>query len=434
MYRSISIITSIVISCFLSCSQGQPIYEVESIREADTCRYDSNHSYEIYLPPRLNEEEKLPLLIIIDPHGSGAHALNMFKYAANKYSVALVASNYIENGCSDYIKAISDLQADVKNKYPVNEVTFLTGFSGGARMALDYAQRTKVYGVISCGALASENQIRSIGSTVYSISGTDDFNFVETAQYLFNETTIPSNLKIELTNASHSWPDSMVLASAVAFQLLSSKSESIPDRVRENKNDFINTQVHKIDSCIIANKHINAWLIARNMNKSSAFKQNNKFKELCSEIQTNEYFINEIQQLKSALQFEMNVRTSYTAALSEKDSEWWAGELRSIENKIANEPDKYKQDMYKRIKSFWGIACYSFCNRAVQAKNTEMLRKILSVYKMIEPNNPDAFYFSAFVPYWQGNMQETSMAIQEALRKGYSDEKKLKENFPELSN
>ena len=52
------------------------------------------------------------------------------------------------------------------------------------RQALGYALTHKLSGLILCGALASADQINAITCPVFAISGMDDFNFMETAQYL----------------------------------------------------------------------------------------------------------------------------------------------------------------------------------------------------------------------------------------------------------
>ena len=200
---------------------------MKAVEKTDSCKLDPNNIYEVYIPEK-NPEEKLPLLIIIDAHGSGKFALEKFKQAANQYPVILVASDFIKNGFENYQAAIQTLIDDVKQKYPAGETIFMTGFSGGARMALGYALNHQPKGLILCGALASADQINALHCPIISISGMDDFNFVETAQFLFQDNLIPKNLKIELTNASHDWPESTLLSNAFGFLWLSTQAEDIP--------------------------------------------------------------------------------------------------------------------------------------------------------------------------------------------------------------
>src|SRR5665647_394965 len=124
----------------------------------------------------------------------------------------------------------------------------MTGFSGGARMALGYALAHPLNGLILCGALASPDQINALRCPVIAISGMDDFNFMETAQYLFQEQSTPGNLKIELTNASHCWPDNLMLANAFGFFRLSGPAADIHSSPKSQLKMYCLNQQSRINS------------------------------------------------------------------------------------------------------------------------------------------------------------------------------------------
>jgi hypothetical protein len=86
--------------------------------------------------------------------------------------------------------------------------------------------------------------------------------------------------------------------------------------------------------------------------------------------------------------------------------------------------------MYRRIKSFWGIVSYSLCKQAVNTQNAEALNKIVSIYRTLEPENPDMFYFSAFPYFWAGNNESTVSMLQKAIKAGFSDKSQLQKDFP----
>jgi len=134
--------------------------------------------------------------------------------------------------------------------------------------------------------------------------------------------------------------------------------------------------------------------------------------------------------LGKCLQYETSVRQSYINAFQIKDTLWWKKEIGTTNEKIKTEQDSYTKDMYRRIKGFWGIACYSLCKQAINLQNTEALTKILSIYRMLEPENPDMLYFSAFPSFWAGNNEETLSTLKKALKAGFSDRSQLKNDFP----
>jgi hypothetical protein len=320
---------------------------------------------------------------------------------------------------------------DVRQKYPIGGMVFMTGFSGGARMALGYALTNQMNGLILCGALANPDQISAVRCPVISISGMDDFNFMETAQFLFQEQYIPDNLKIELTNDSHSWPDSPMLSNAFGFLRLSCLSRDIPSISNLQLNMFCQDQQSRIDSLKRNRDFLRAALIARNMSSAKPFNSDKTFASNYNDLKTNPEYHSQLNQIKKCLNSEISVRQPYLDAFQTKDTLWWKNEILRLEEKIETEQDSYTRDMYRRIKGFWGIASYSFCKQAVASKDEDLLKKILPIYRILEPENPDMLYFSSFPSFWKGNNDATLAKLKKAIEAGFSDRSQLKKDFPE---
>ena len=413
------------------CGTGNSNETVKAVEKTDSCKLDPKNTYEVYIPERDNPVDKLPLLVILDSHGSGKFALNKFKRGANQYPAILVASNLIKNGFEGYDGAIKTLIEDVRKKYPTGETVFMTGFSGGARMALGYALAHQMNGLILCGALANTDQINALHCPVISISGMDDFNFMETAQYLFQEQTTPGNLKIELTNASHNWPDSLMLSNAFGFLRLSCHASDIPSLPKSQLKMYCLNQQSRIDTLKQHGDFLKAALIARNMALTEPFNNEKAFASSYNELKNNPAHINQLNRLEQCLNYEISVRQPFLDDFRTKDTLWWKNEIRSSEEKIKTEQDSYIKDTYRRIKGFWGLASYSLCKQAISGQNAEALNKTLYIYRMLEPDNPDMFYFSAFPYFWKGNNEATLSMLKKAMEAGFSDRSQLKKDFPE---
>ncbi|HZK95514.1 MAG TPA: hypothetical protein VFC67_15005 [Prolixibacteraceae bacterium] len=432
MNRLILLLFSLLVCGLISCNGiSKSNGRVKPVEKTDNCKLDSKNTYEVYIPERKNASDKLPLLVIIDAHGSGKFALNKFKQAANQYPSVLIASNLVKNGFEGYEGAIQTLIEDVHQKYPVGETVFITGFSGGARMALGYALAHHQNGLILCGALANPDQINALHCPVISISGMDDFNFIETAQYLFQEQSTPGNLKIELTNASHAWPDSQMLANAFGFLRISCMAADDPSLPKSQLKLYCQKQQSRIDSLRQQGDFLKAVLVARNMSSTEPFNSDKTFASTCSTLKTNPEYISQMSRLEKGLNYEISVHQPYLEAFRTKDTLWWKNEIRTSEEKIKTEQDPYTKDTYLRIKGFLGIASYTFCKQAVKEQNAEALNKILSIYRMLEPENPDMFYFSSFPYFWKGDNEATLSMVKKALDAGFTDRSQLKKDFPE---
>jgi len=423
----------ILLFCVLtSCSgAGKSSVSTKAVEKTDSCNLDTKNTYEVYIPSRINNASKLPLLVIIDSHGSGKFALNKFKLGANQYPAVLIASNLIKNGYEGYERAIQTLIDDVRQKYPVNETVFMTGFSGGARMVLGYGLTHSLDGLILCGALANRDQLIALRCPVFSISGMDDFNFMETAQYLFDEKQTPANLKIELTNTSHTWPDSLILANAFGFLRFSCRvvdNSKLPD---SQLVQYCQQQLVKINSLKMQGDYLKAALVAGNMAQTEPFNSDGVFASIFQKLKSSPTYISQLNRLGKCLDFETGVRQSSVDAFQTKDLMWWKNEINTTNKKITEEADPYTKDMYRRIRGFWGIACFSLCKQAINQHNADVLTKILSIYRVLEPENPDLFYFSSFPPFWKGNNETTLSTLKKALKAGFTDRSQLKKDFPE---
>jgi hypothetical protein len=433
MYRSLLLIFSLSVLGLTSCSvAGKTDKTVPAIELTVCCNLDSGNTYEVYIPERAQSVEKLPLLIILDSHGSGKFALDKFKFGAKQNQTAIIASNTIKNGFTGFENAIQTMLDDVRGKYPVGSTVFITGFSGGARMALGYALSHQVNGLILCGALAGSDQLNAVHCPVISISGMDDFNFMETAQYLFQEQSTPGNLKIELTDASHSWPDSLLLANALGFLRLSGKAGDIPSLPESHLKTYCRNQHSRIDSLVQKGDFLKAALIARNMASAEPFSNDGDFASTYKNLKTDAGYISQLNKLKTNLDFEISVRQPFIDAFKTKDINWWENEIRTAEEKIKTVQDPFTKDTYLRIKGFWGIASFTFCQQAVKQQDIASLNKLLPIYRLLEPENPDMFYFSAFPYLWKGNNEATISTLKKAIEKGYSDMDQLKKDFPEV--
>jgi len=418
---------------FLSCRGTETSsFSTSAVIRSDSCRLDPLNKYEVYIPKREKSDEQIPLLLILDAHGSGRFALTKFISAADQYHCLLVASDRVKNDVPDFESLIENLVQDVQQKYPVQKVIFLSGFSGGARMALQYAMSHPVDGLLMCGAMANPEQLRNIQCLVFSISGLDDFNFIETAPYLFPIDKMPTNLNIRLTHASHDWPDSSLLSDAIGFLRLSCRSNHLPHPSLSELLTYEQKQNSFMDTAIRRGDFLQAALMAHSMVSAFPFDTVPAFKQVFHRLTANPAFQKELTSLNQSIMEEMNLRSFYMNAFFTQDQSWWQAQINNLNQQIKTDQNDYMHDMYVRLKAFLGIACYSMSQQAVMANDDFSLAKILFVYRLLEPHNPDMFYFSAFIPYRKGDKAAAVLLLKQALQSGFSDRSRLQKDFPSL--
>jgi len=387
---------------FACQSKGKASELTSVVDQTASCQSNPQHTYQVFIPSVESVCNNLPLLVVIDSHGDGNLAVAQFKDAVQKYPAVVVGSNLIKNNDATYIQELEELIADVKSRYPVGETLYIGGFSGGARMSIGYAVNHRTDGVIACGALAQPDQIKAVHCPLMAILGMDDFNFVEAAQFVLNPSQMPSNLLIEITKASHSWPEKSLLTQVFGYFQLSASNTICGTDKKKVMAAYVEGQELRIDSLTLAKEPIQAAMVALNLTHSAELESEGSFSSVSEKLMQSEGYKFQQNELMASIQFEMKVREAYYNALQQKDFVWWKKEIDVLNSKIGSEPNVYTQMAYLRIKGFLGIVCYSLSNQCVRSNDVQQLEQILTVYRLVEPNNPDMLNFAAVLQQLKG--------------------------------
>ena len=420
-----------ILLLWISCGNKPHASSSQPVLKTDTCNSDHNHTYSVYIPAHTQECDIMPLVIVIDPHGSGSYAISHFIEAAESYKFILGASNLIKNNYTGYGNAIEVLMRDIKDKYPVNDEIYLAGFSGGARMVLSFAQDHQLNGVLACGALAPKDQLEAINTSIYALSGRADFNFPEVANFILDETDKPSNLKIQLTSEMHQWPSSKDISQALGWLYLS----DMPADKRCISHsailkDYAATGKKLVDSLLQNKQYIQIKMLCHNMLGIKDIPERHYFKETAESADNDPALLAEISRLRKSLQFEYKIREAYYSAFSSKDIIWWTREINYLNTRTKDSSDMAMQFALKRIKAFLGIICYTLTNNALRTNDLNTASKTLEIYKLVEPANPDMSYFFALYYLKTGKIDLISEYLKGALENGFSDTIQMKKEFP----
>jgi hypothetical protein len=131
------------------------------------------------------------------------------------------------------------------------------------------------------------------------------------------------------------------------------------------------------------------------------------------------------------LAMEIRLQQGYLLALRERDTLWWRNEIRGLNEKISRGSNGMMQPVYNRIKSFISIAAYSNCNSSLRQNDLRMAEKYISVYRVVDPGNPDGYYFNALFLSKSGQENAAAVSFRKAVSLGFTDFKKAREELPE---
>ena len=403
-----------------TCRQDRNIYPVNYTAVASgSCKSDTLNTYHYIRPVRYNGS--LPLLIILDSGGDGLMAVKKIQPAVSQIPCLVVGSDRIRNNFQGYIQAIDLLIREFSQKYSVSQV-YIAGFSGGARMAFDYARVHAIQGVLMCGAGPSVNSYEGMPCPVYMIAGTTDFNFSETFYNPLKRSGQPQ-LMSGYFRGIHEWPPAEMLYDGLLF--LTGKAISGGDVLLKKESARLSDRA---DSMLIKNE---TFFALKACELALQFDPQNKAaKKQWEEFKNNPRFQGDIIKIESDLILESRINQAYAEASMTRDSSWWFNELKQLSSEIANNKAAQK-DHFLRIKAFLGILFYSRLNVLIHSQpGNGQIIQILAAYRQAEPENPDVYYDFALYYLKKGHEKMSLNFLKTALSLGFKDQAKMGNDFP----
>lgn len=206
---------------------------VAEVVEGVPCVSDPTQTYALYLPSGFSDERRWPALIVMDPRGRSAPALEVFRPGAEEFGwMVLSSDNTLSDGPMEpNVRAINALLQEVQRRYPVDaERIYLAGFSGTAMFAWQVASQVPIAGVIAAGGRFEPGQEdRPVNVPTFGTAGTVDFNYTEMFRVHELLTRWETPQRLESFPGVHGWMPPQIARRAIAWhELQAMRSELRP--------------------------------------------------------------------------------------------------------------------------------------------------------------------------------------------------------------
>jgi dienelactone hydrolase len=363
--------------------------------DLDSCRNEPDHHYFISKPENISAQQRLPLILVIDPHGDGKLASEKFSDALVDIPAVIAGSEKLRNNYQHFESSLSHLVDDVLAKYPADpDKVIMAGFSGGARMAYYYGMSHKVLGIIMFGAGPDRSHTKTGSERVFAVSGTRDFNFME--QYIppFSGLHDDPDYMCDFFRGNHEWPPLQNIYESVAYILKDEPDlpESISTRISEKMLMDYDCLLESNDLFFAGKALEKAWCF------SADIKVKTRVSQMIDEFKNMPGWIDYNQKFEGYLQKELRLKQAYADRLADPDTSWWKNEILSLNQNLSSCSDPVKEDYLYRLKGFIGIILYSKINAILQNDlHTDELVRLLFIYELAEPESPDLIKFKSQV-------------------------------------
>ena len=397
-----------------SIQPSKPILILDSIYKILILN-DTTQSYQLYIPAKASDLSKVSVIVFFDPHGAGYIPIGKYKYLANQLGVVLVGSNSSQNGQSEAQSSqiANNLLSDLTVRMGCNpSLITLCGFSGGAKVALNYgANNAQIGRVIYMGAALPIKPSHPLA--LFGFAGQQDMNYSDLLQFAAQfENTNSANLLIEW-QGKHEWLDEQHFQYAILWLLhqVSGQSKTTDSLVisKAFKNLALQRETCKRQTDAIGEEqylHLLAMLTDTKI-----------CKEELSKLHQSTPYLKAFAQRQQVLQNETAQKQLLLAAFQNQNSEWWAKVIKGYT--MSQNPSD------KRLLGFISLACYSYSTQLLKQNNQEGAAKILDIYELADPTNTDQLYFHAQLNASQGNAEKSMVYLQKAVKNGFTDKGKI---------
>jgi hypothetical protein len=407
-----------------------------SVTDTVRCKANANHYYALYLPVENATVKKYPLLLFFDPGGRASVPIRNYHLLAEQYHIIIACSYQSRNGpFQPCIDATYEMLNDIETRFNVDVSSiFLSGFSGGARLATLLAIRDHQFaGVIACGAtFPGDLKISKDRAVPYAIIiGDHDMNYLEGVQSTAYLQLIKNPVtKVEFYG-DHRWPDPEKFDEAITWQFI--KKDLIPDVQTKNYRDKKIRELQiQLDS--------GNWLTAHDL----GIQLTEGFPVSHGDLQTDSilrfiendvhYLAQKKEQeklLKLEEEWRMKFYEKYNKAMYLPDSAFHENEWAAVKqefNKLRFSKDKNKKMTGERLFDFgWRIGAeqsYLLYNQKDYVHAFTNAR-IWSVFK---PDDFYVWYRMATIRAAQNETKEALVYLKKSFDKGFRNKEQIEQD------
>ena len=421
-------ISHLIISILLS-SAGK-------MTDSVICKADPAQSYALYVPAR-GDRAALPVIFFFDPHANGALPLRKYRTLADTYGFILAGSNNSRNGNDG---ATSEriwrrLSEDIRGRVKIDpNRIYACGFSGGAKVAGYLAiQHPEIAGVIAGGAgLPDGTPAASFPFSLTAIAGEGDMNLTELVSLndALDKTRTPH--RIIFFDGKHEWApvSTMDLAFAgLQFDVMKrggmSKDQAFIDRYMVKSRQRLNTYItgHRLLRAM-QEYRISISLL------DGLTDQVRWFKDRAFSLDKNPGYRQERQVQETLLSREEATKGDYGRHFQQEDRTYWATTIRDLQ--IKSTAGTAESAMYQRLLAYLSLAFYSISHQLIAGNENKEARYFVELYKMADPANSEAWYFSAVLHARDRDGQAAEGDLLRAAGEGFNDKVRMRQQ-PEFN-
>lgn len=425
-------VLALVLVCLTSCNpkpheitdqKGNSV-QLKQVVPSIKAATDTAISYALYLPPAYNGSDKLPVVFFFDPHGDGALPLRNYQSLAEKRGYIFIGSNDIRNGqtANTNLHVFQVLFNEIKSRFLIDEKSLFTaGFSGGAKMAMLFAQQIpEISGVIACGGSIPLTSEQAPSFYFSGIVGATDFNYLEMQQTFSMFDQAGFDYTSVIFKGAHHWPPREAFNRAltgIEFYRMktqrAAKDDSMIEAVWKEVQDSLEhfSKSGEVVAQMQEIRQAERWF--------NGLKPTTSLKKQQITIEQSPEFYDQIRKIQNYIQKEVMLRAEFVKAIDQRELDWWSQEIARIEkNKTA--ADEQMAMVTQRLLNYISMASFMLIKTDLDDVNLDDAFKKIQIYEKVDPRNPDVYLMYARYYLLLGNRDFMVSNFKKAIDSGFN--------------
>ena len=412
--------------------KGSTGYTAGQITDTVRCTADATFTYALYLPKDYKPGEGSPVLFFFDAHKRGKLPVKKYRSLADKYGYILAGSYNSTNGQSQIkrLKAIRMMMDDVSSRFSIDpERIYTGGFSGGARVAayvpLFYK---KIAGTVGCAAGFPQITAQpNTGFDYISLVGDKDFNYLELKN--LDRSLEGSGIRhfLRVYDGKHDWAPQQVMEDAFLFFQFDAMrknemaiNQKMVKKFAEQNNDSIEKASDNRDWLGMA-----YWL-NRAVVYLSGISNVDREKTLLAKLKNNPEYQKHLQEELQLEKTEHELQQSYVRAMENRGKDWWIQTIHGLDKAAKNGDSKDQRLMNTRLLNYLSLVSYMYATNALRSNNTEQADKYMTIYEIVDPENPEVYYLKAVRLAKLKKDKGALVQLQKAAGHGFKEYERMK--------
>lgn len=421
-----SILLSLIILTTHSCTAQPKPFAVGKVIDKVICLADTAESYALYIPAKGNKTV-LPVIYFFDPHGSGSLPLHKYKASADSLGFILIGSNTSKNGNDlQYTEELwRILSADTRQRLNIDpKRIYSAGFSGGAKVAGYVAlNHPEIKGVLAMGAgLPDGAPAGNYAFSFTAMAGEGDMNMTELVAInaAFDKTT--TRHRIMLYPAKHEWAPAAIMNKALTgfvfdamyHKLIPVNEKLINSYISNNKNQVKEgAPLQAVEQCTLI------------INTLKGIADVSWFEQKKAEITGSKIYKQQLQARQQLLQTEQQTKALYMRQFEQGDFNYWTKTINDLN--IKAKATTAEGAMYQRLLAYLSLAFYSISNQQIRTNHNDVAQHFVSLYKLADPTNSEAWYFSAILHARRNEKSNAEQDLHKAVQLGFADKDRIEQ-------